>query len=333
MQSTVRDKIRRRAITFPAVVVGAPVLVVVSPVLVLLAVGIDLITGPRRRRVTRLVAMAINYVLCEWVGVMAAFALWIATGFGLFMASDWSRNAHAAVQRWWTQAVLRAAERWLGADLRVDATALVLEGPTIVAARHASFIDAVVPSVVLANVSATPTRHVLKRELAWDPCLDIYGHRHANHFVDRASSGDDLSEIRELASTAGDEPLVIFPEGTFRTARRAEGVMERFAEREPERAARLPLDHLLPPRPGGIGALMEGRPDADLMFIGHTGFEPFGSFRSIYANVPFRSPVEVKVWRVAADDLPETLDARLRRVDDQWLEMDDWIGQQRSNRR
>ena len=323
---------RQRAVTWPALLIGAPLLVLLSPVMFLATAFADLVTSPRRMRWSRLLAMALHYVVLGWLGLIAGGVLWLLTGFGLFMGQPLARRAHYRFQQWWTMAVLGGVERWLGARLSIEDGHLASDGPMIVAARHASFFDAVLPTVVLARHSDELSRHVLKVELTWEPLLDLFGHRHPNHFVrrgghDRAS---ELDAIAALAHDAGTEALVIFPEGTFRTAARAARLMERFTEHEPERAQRLRLAHLLPARPGGIGTLLDTRPDADLVLIAHTGFEPFGSFRSIIANVPFERPVEIKVWRVSASDLAGTPGERLAAIDHWWQKMDDWIGERQA---
>ena len=320
---------RQRAITWPAILLGAPLLVLLSPVLFTATFVADLMTGPRRLRWSRLLAMGLHYVVLGWLGLVAGGALWVATGFGLFMRRPWSRRLHYRFQQWWTAAVLSGVERWLGAAVDIEDGHLAADGPMIVAARHASFFDAVLPTVVLGRHSNELSRHVLKIELTWEPLLDLFGHRHPNHFVRRGASDrhEELAAIAALGHGTHTDALVIFPEGTFRTATRAARIMETFAEREPERAHRLDLDHLLPARPGGIGALLETRPDADLVLIAHTGFEAFGSFRSIIANVPFRRPVEIKVWRVAAADLASAPEERMAAVDHWWQKMDDWIGE------
>ncbi len=321
------DRWRRRAITWPAILLGAPLLIVLSPVLVASTLLVDMVTGPRRLRWSRLLAMGIHYVVLGWLGLVAGGALWIGTGCGLLMGRPWARRVHYRFQQWWTVAVLAGVQRWLGADVSVEDGHLAAEGPMIVAARHASFFDAVVPTVVLAQHSDELSRHVLKIELTWEPLLDLFGHRHPNHFVRRGATdrSEELAAIAALGRDAGTDALVIFPEGTFRTANRAARIMATFAEREPHRSQRLDLAHLLPARPGGVGTLLDTRPDADLVLIAHTGFEPFGSFRQIIANVPFRRPVEIKVWRVAAADLAAEPAERMVAIDHWWQKMDDWI--------
>ena len=81
---------------------------------------------------------------------------------------------------------------------------------------------------------------------------------------------------------------------------------------------------MLPVRPGGLLSALEAAPDADLVVMGHRGFGDFGSFRDIFANAPFRAGVQVRVWRVARQDLPAD-DDLLEAIDDLWLDMDRWI--------
>lgn len=324
---------RRRAAVWPAIALGAPIVVALAPLLFAVALVLDLFTGPTRLRFVRLVGMTLNYLVLTMAGLIAGFVLWLATGFGAATRTRWSQRAHHRVQMWWTGSMLRAVERWLGAAVTIRGSDLARSGPIVVLARHASFFDAVVPSVVVDRGGDLRVRHVLKQELSWEPCLGLFGHRLQNHFVDRwRGGGRDVGAIEALAAGAGDDALIIFPEGTFRSASASARVLERFAQREPERAARLQLRHLLPPRPGGVSALLDGAPEADVVVIGHVGFEAFGSFRSIVANTPFRHPVQVEAWRIPRCELPEESAARLAFIDEQWQRLDDWIEDHHSRR-
>jgi len=319
----------RRLIAF-AVVVLAPVVLLSGPVLISVALIVDL-TLARRLRFTRLIAMTIHAIVLEWTGVMAAVLLWVGTGFGVAMNTTWSRRAHYRVQRWWGGAMLGAAQRWLHLEVRFDGLDLIGDGPLILACQHTSFFDALLPTSVLAQHSNRAARHVLKRELAWDPCLALFGNRHPNHFVARtgAARQTELAAIEKLAASAGDEALVIFPEGTFYSPKRAAKITGRLARQDPERNARLDLKSLLPPRPGGITALLRGRPSTDVVFMAHVGFEAFGSLRSILANVPFTEPVAVKLWRIGSADMPADPVNQIVLIDRQWQIMDDWAFEQK----
>lgn len=328
MSSTDLTGWRRRAVVWPAVLLGTPLLLALSPGLFTVAFGIDLLTGPRRLRTVRLLGMGLNYLVITMLGLLAGFGLWIATGFGLAIRSSPSQRSHHRVQLAWTRAVFAAVQRWLGARVVIDDAHLAGPGPVVVLARHASFFDAVVPTVVIGDASASVRlRHVLKSGLRWEPCLDLFGSRLPNVFVNRGEgrSASTLQEVRDLASDLGSDAAVIFPEGTFRTARTADAILETFREEQPERAERLRLRHLLPPRPGGVLALLDGAPEADVVIIGHTGFEQFGSFRAIVANTPFRTPVHIRAWRMSRSVLDADPAPRLAVIDREWQRLDDWI--------
>lgn len=322
-----------RAALAAAFFLAAPALVIAAPLLLLVAMAADIGKARRDLPKSRLVLMAANYVVLEWIAIGAAGVLWFATGLGRFIGRPWSQRLHRSIQDWWAHSMTRAARRWLGLSFEIENPEVPATGRAIVAAQHASFFDALLPTFLLRSSGRRPTRHVLKRELGFDPCLGIYGHRQPNHFVDRANHDGDaeLGDIETLASTAGDASLVIFPEGTFRSATNPERVFARLAEESPERSARLRLKHLLPIRPGGLLALLRGAPNHDLVLVAHKGLEHAGSFRAIADAVPFQSPVRVRLWRVPAATLRADSADALEQIDTVWQHMDDWLDAPRSS--
>ena len=64
----------------------------------------------------------------------------------------------------------------------------------------------------------------MKRELLWDPCLDIVGQRTRNAFVRRGSDARDkeIALLRQLATAVTErDGVLLFPEGTrFSPAKR-----------------------------------------------------------------------------------------------------------------
>jgi 1-acyl-sn-glycerol-3-phosphate acyltransferase len=309
-----------------AVVLLVPIIVVVSPVLITAAAVADLIAFDRQWKSIRLIGMTLNYLVLEWVGLFVAFALWIGTGFGQAIGTPWSQAVHRRIQQRWGLGVVRAARRWLDLTFEIDGLDQLGTGPVLILSQHASFFDALLPTLLLSKVGRNDTRHVLKAELAWDPCLGVYGHRLPNRFVSRNIQQRDAQfrELATLAAEAGDDALIIFPEGTFFTAERAARANRRIAERAPDRHSRLRLRYLLPPRPGGLSALLRGRSHTRLLFVAHHGLEEFGTLRTIRANIPFTKPVRVRVFGLARD-LPAEAAAQLRLIDEKWQEMDDWL--------
>jgi 1-acyl-sn-glycerol-3-phosphate acyltransferase len=172
---------------------------------------------------------------------------------------------------------------------------------------------------------------VLKRELLADPCLDVVGNRLPNHFLDREAtdSAVELQALRQLAAgLANDQIAVIFPEGTRANAKKRARAIEKIGERDPERAARLAgLRHLLPPRPAGSQALIEGCPSADLVIAWHTGFDGLDTFGGILHHLAEQPrPVRFHAIRIPRDTVPEG-PAFTEWLDGVWLRADEAVHQ------
>ncbi len=90
----------------------------------------------------------------------------------------------------------------------------------------------------------------------------------------------------------------------------------------PERAARLaPLQHVLPPRPGGVLALIDTI-GADVVVIAHNGLDQYASFSDLTKAVPLRNSIRVTAWRVPRDQIPSGDAERVAWLDEQWLRVD-----------
>ncbi len=322
---------RRRLVTLPLVTLGSIVVIALSPLLVLVAAVADLVTDRSRRRRVRIVAMGTTFAAYELAAIGAAIGLWLASGFGRAIGSDRSIYRHHRTQVWWATGLLTAARRWLGLRIDIDGSEHLRPGPVIVIARHTSFFDALLPVLVLGREDMR-MRFVLKRELAVLASFDLFGHRLPNYFVDREPTERDSDDVRAIrALTAGlgsDDAGVIFPEGTFFTPARQQRAVARVAERDAAHAERAAaLRYLLPPRPGGTIAMLDGAPEADVVVIAHRGFEVFDSFRTIVGNVPIVEPVEVEMWRVARHDIPDGDAERVDWLYDQWERVDAWIAE------
>jgi 1-acyl-sn-glycerol-3-phosphate acyltransferase len=192
--------------------------------------------------------------------------------------------------------------------------------------RHASLADSLLSAWVITSVAVMNPRYVLKRELLFDPCLDIVGNRLPNHFLDREApdSNVELDALRALsAALTVDQVAVIFPEGTRATPAKRTRALDRIRERDPERADRLSgLRHLLPPRPAGSAALVEGCPQADVVIAWHVGFDGLDTFAGIRRHLErVPPPVEFHARRVPRSEVPSGT-AFTRWLDDQWLAAD-----------
>jgi len=312
-----RDPVIRRAVTVPAVVAAAATLGWTSALWAPVAAATDLARSGTRFPRTRLLGFAWAWTSLESVGVVLAAAL------GALGRGD-DGAAHYALQRWWASRLIDALRVVTSLRLEVEGLEKLRPGPVVMCARHTSLVDSLLPAWLLGQVGMRP-RYVLKDDLLVDPCLDIVGHRIPNHFVDRTPDDLDteLDAIQALATGMGaDDAAVIFPEGMVVTASRRSRAVARLAERDPERAARVgDLRVLAPVRPAGTAALLRGAPDADVVFVTHTGLEALQRVGDATRRLPLRAPVRVAIRRVARADVPapERVAAWL---DDEWSAAD-----------
>ena len=318
----------RRLISIPTLVLAFFVLVGLLPILPLLAV----IDGLRRRTglpSVRLYAMALGFVVVDLVSVTALG--WV--GLTRWRHRDQWIERNIRIQLWWVEALARGARRL--ADLRFvvsDPDGALERGGVVALCRHVSYADAILPALLFGVEQQVLLRYVLMSGLQADPALDIAAHRLPNHFVDRRPDDNtpELEALRELASGIRDDAAgVIFPEGNFFSAKRltrAVDHLDRTGSVFAGRAAK--LRHVLPPRPGGALALLEGAPAADVAIIAHAGLESFGSVLQLWRNLPLRKPVKVEVWRTRRSDIPGDPEGQRDWIFTQWERMDGWIDDQ-----
>jgi 1-acyl-sn-glycerol-3-phosphate acyltransferase len=216
--------------------------------------------------------------------------------------------------------------RTTGISPRLEGAEALAGGNVVVLCRHASLADSLLSAWAIRGEADLWPRYVLKRELLLDPCLDIVGLRVPNYFVDReADDGEtELNALRRLGATVGPGSAgVIFAEGTRANPVKRARALARIAERDPRRAERLAgLQRLLPPRPGGTAALVEGAARCDVVLAWHTGFDGLDSFRGMITRLarPL-PPVRFVVRRVPRSEIP--LGARfVDWLDEEWLRMD-----------
>ena len=319
----------RRLISVPVLIVVGIAFVVLLPIWLPVALVIDLLTAPRRLPRTRLLSFGLWWAWLEICGLAVA---------GWLFVTGRAKNTgpHFTLQRWWANGLVVGLR--LTCRMHIDPRNLheLTPGPVIVLPRHASLADALLSAWFVTSVKLRP-RYVLKRELLVDPCLDIVGNRLPDHFLDRraADSGPELDALRALVvgMSEVDEAAVIFPEGTrANPEKRAKG-LARIAEKNPARAEKLSgLQYLNPPRPAGTLAILNGAPDADIVFVAHVGFEGLDTFGGILKAIPGTAPVLVECERVSRSAVPLGDDARAAWLDDQWLLMDERVARLHAER-
>lgn len=270
----------------------------------------------RRRRfvLVRMLLFVLVYSSLELVGLIGA----------LFAGRSEARLY--ALQEWWACTLFSVACRLLSLRVDIQGEGSVTPGPILLFLRHASLADALLPAVAVTRPEGIQLRYVLKKELLVDPCLDVVGNRLPNHFVDRARpTPADLEAIATLAKDLGPQQgVIIYPEGTrFQPAKRARVLDKMKDSVHFERASR--LCHTLPPRLGGLSALLDAAPDVDVVFCSHAGFEGFATFRDLISGDMVGRTLHIRFWRVPARDVPRDVDARTVFLYEQWQRVDDVV--------
>ncbi len=311
--------LQRRAISIPSLILCAVALIVLLPIWLPLGALADLVRLRVRLPTVRLLAFAVCWTWLETIGVGVAALLW-------FTGQRRNQKAHFALQRWWAARLMGALQLTTG--IRVDAAdaTSLSPGPAIMLCRHASLADSLLSAWVVTSKARMNPRYVLKKELLADPCLDVVGNRLPNYFLDRQApdSTTELAALRALsAGLTDDQVAIIFPEGTRASSKKRERALEKIRERDPDRADQLAgMRHLLPPRPAGSQALLEGRTDADVIVAWHIGFDGLDTFGGILRYLARRPrTVQFHARRILRADVPEG-QAFTRWLDDQWLQSD-----------
>lgn len=327
---TDRNRWPRRCVSVGGLLLLTLIVIPTAPLWVVLAVVVDLITG---RTLTRAGLFFGWYLLLSVLGVGAAVGLWVVGGVWA-VPSGRDVGWHHRLQRWWSAQLFRGLCALFRVSVEVEGGLPARKGPVIVLSRHVSTADTLLPMVVLANPLGWNVRYVLKRELLWDPCLDIVGQRVPNAFVRRggADADGDLERVRSLTQHLGARDcIVLFPEGTRFTEARRQRHLERLAasgavERLDHARA---LEHLLPMRTGGVQALLDGAPAVDVVFLAHVGLEGVTRMSTLVDGSLLGRRLQVNVRRVPARAVPTEPAARAQWLQEQWLSVDRWVGARR----
>ena len=319
----------RRLLVAPLVLLVEAAFVLVSPLLALIAVIASPLAGGWRP--LRLLAIAVDYAARHVACTIACLGLWVASGFGLRARSARMQHAHYAVLRWFVGGIYRTMVRRARVDVRVSESEAAEEAlsagrrPVVVLSRHAGEGDSLLVLHELLCRHGRRPRLVLHEALRIDPLIDVLGRRLPNRFVD-PRGGDTEVEIAAMTEDVGDDGAVlIFPEGgNFSSARRQRGI-ERLeqAGHDEEAAWAREMRHVSAPRPGGALAALEAAPHADVVFVGHAGV-PVG-FGDLWRLLPAQQTIELRLWRVGADEIPAGRDERIDWLFDWWRTLDRWV--------
>lgn len=319
----------RRAVSVPLYVGLAAALVCGAPVWLPLAALADAALGPRWLWPrARALAFFTLFFVSEAVGVGVAALVWLRFAGGRLGGPERYVDANAALQRAWSTVLFRGGLWLFSARVEVEALELARRGPLLLFVRHASAADTVLAAALVANPNRLLLRYVLKRELLWDPCLDIVGRRLPNAFIDRATAKNQggIDAIADLARGLNSgSAVLIYPEGTRFAPQKMKRSVAAIASGNHGRLLNIASQYrnVLPPRLGGPLALLDVAPDTDVVFVDHTGFEGAATLASFWGGGLIGARVRVRLRRFPAASIPR--EGRAEWLYERWAELDRWI--------
>jgi len=218
--------------------------------------------------------------------------------------------------------------------------------PLIVLCRHAGPGDSLLLIHYLLSVCERRPRVVMKATLQLDPSVDVMANRVPNAFLHLGKSKSRSETNRGLRTGAADTrlteqirrlavgldargALALFPEGGNWTPYRWRRAIDRLRRRGrpdlADRAAAMP--NLLPPHPNGALAAIAACPQADVIFVAHTGLDRLVSVRDVWRSLRADLELRARWWRVPAANVPRSAarEAQITWLYDWWQRIDAWI--------
>ena len=313
----------RRLITIPVVYLTFIALTLMLPAVLVAGAGIDAI----RWLASRTPAMALRMTAFGWVYLLGeAWAIPTLAVTGL-LPKGRSIPLTYRLQMVWLNWNLKTVRFVFRMTFTADGTGEIPPPPILVASRHASLIDTLLPGRYVTQPFGIPLRYVLKKELLVDPALDIAGNRLPNVFVDRGGDTErELQAVRDLATTMPDgEGLLIYPEGTRYSEAKRVKFTDKVARRDGavgELAAG--YQRVLPPRSAGTLAMLDARP-LDVVVMAHRGLEGFAEIRNIWSGGLVGADVQIRFWRIPHAEIPHDADDRRVWLFTTWADVDTWV--------
>lgn len=319
--------IARRALAVAWPVGAAALTGLAAPVIV---VGAFHSFVDKRARLFRISVLGVGLV---WVDVRMLMECWRLSlkdpkGEGPTWEDD-----HEAVFLAGLNRAMILAKLWVGFEVKLDDRMHFgrESAPLVAFARHAGPGDSLALAWLLGHTAGRMPKIVLAEALRWDPTVDALLTRMRSYFVpSRTGAGDDRTEgVRELArGLKHDDVLLLFPEGQNFSKDRRRRLIDRMREAGQELRARhaLSLWNTLPPKTRGVIAVLDERPDADVMIVAHAGFGQLSSPREIWDAIPFTDrPFLVRTHTYSGDEIPDDPAGIERWIDDRWTKVDEWV--------
>lgn len=232
------------------------------------------------------------------------------------------------LQTRWTSVLFWGASTLLSIRLSVTGEDALKRGPVTLLFRHSSLVDTLLPGVCIAQTTGLHIRYVLKKELLWDPCLDLVGNYLPNYFVDR--SGDSQTESRNITALAtsltDNDAILIYPEGTRFSEVKQARILKRWSERnDPRLHFAKQFTHVLPPKATGVHAIRKGCAHSDVVFCAHAGLEQVTNIKTLFSAAVQGLTVRVHFWRVPQRLVPVEVNAQHDWLFQEWVKMNNTV--------
>jgi 1-acyl-sn-glycerol-3-phosphate acyltransferase len=318
----------RVLIITPIVFVATAIVTFTSPLLHLVLALLDLVDR-KGWRFSRMGGLGVALCTTEFLGLIATFVLWVASGFGWRIHSPRFQRAHNRVFGWWLELVTRALRFYVGFEFFLPMTERI-DGPILTFARHAGPGDAFLLARTVIRDYKRQLRMLGTNKLLWDPFISHMMLRLPNVFLEPNPKNPQgqLAAVTQMCATMDDDSVVIiFPEGGNWTPRRWKRSIETLESLgHVERATQATnMRNVLPPRTAAAAAALKARDDMTVVFVAHRGLDDLHSLGQIWRNVPVRRIVHASYWSVPGHDIPTDRAELTAWLYDHWAVVDRWI--------
>ncbi|MBK9259760.1 MAG: 1-acyl-sn-glycerol-3-phosphate acyltransferase [Polyangiaceae bacterium] len=323
----------RRAITIPGVFLLTSLVVGVAPVALPVLAALDVV---RRNdfRLVRFYASIVVLIGLHPIGLVMLFDAFLRGGRLWGAPREREIRLTAKAEAWWANAMVQAAVFIYRMRVVIEGAEELAGGRVLVFMRHTSILDTMLPLAVIGHPFAKHVRYVMKREVLWNPCVDVVGHRIPTAFVRRGGTRDtsDIEQVKSLADNLGPEGIVIiYPEGTRFTKEKQAKRLADIQKNNPELFDRArTLQNVLPLHLGGSLALLSRKGDHDVAFWAHVGLEGAGKMSDWIGGALLGRTIRIKFFRVPSANVPQSDAARIHWLYEQWHEVDAWIEEQKA---
>ncbi|GAB3588839.1 1-acyl-sn-glycerol-3-phosphate acyltransferase [Calidifontibacter terrae] len=278
----------------------------------------------RRKRASRLLWSGAAAVRLDYFVFARCVWLWCTArpdgGDSLWWKQQHSRVLGEELHRFMT-----TLDRLVGIDLSITAPRLQDDVPVLVLSRHAGAGDSLLMVYVITHYLGKIPQVVLKRELLWDPAMDLALGRLDAYFL-RSNGVTAEQRAAELGAFADrvepQDATLLFPEGRNWTPRRhADEVATALEKGDEARAAWLQRNpRVLSPRATGVRRILAACPGIQVIIAGHQGLEDLMSVLAIWQQLPLERvlSIDLRATEAPADEHVE------RWLHEEWERLDAW---------